>query len=134
MIIASLLVGLQGYSVGAQEVIVNKSVSKTSIDKHALKSIFSMNLLTWPDGSPIRVFVLPGKNPVHISFSKKVLDTLPHNLQRTWDRLVFSGTGQSPEIVSSEKEMVEKISSVRGAIGYVDNMSRKEEIKVLYVH
>jgi len=133
MIVVCLSLSMQGSSVSAQEVIVNKSVSKTSIDKHALKSIFSMNLLTWPDGTPIRVFVLPGKNPVHVSFSKKVLDTLPHNLQRTWDRLVFSGTGQSPEIVTSEREMLEKISSVRGAIGYVDNMRGKKEIKVLYV-
>jgi len=92
-----------------------------------------MHVLTWSDGTPIKVYVLPGKNATHISFSKKILNTLPHNLQRNWDRMVFSGTGQSPLVVNSESEMMKKVATTRGAIGYVERVKDKSNIKVLYV-
>lgn len=128
------MVGIYSEKVEAQEVIVNMSVNKTKINKRVLKSIFRMQLLTWPDGTPIKVFVLPGKNSTHVSFSKTVLNTLPHSLQRNWDKLVFSGTGESPVIVKSEEEMLKRIATTRGAIGYVANIEKKTKIKVLHVY
>jgi hypothetical protein len=40
-------------------------------------------------------------------------------LRRAWDRMVFTGTGFAPTIVRSEKEMIERVRSTPGAIGFV---------------
>ncbi len=103
------------------EIVIHPSVS--SIHKHisnnSLKAIFGMRLRTWPDGSTIKVFVLPDDDPLHQHFSKEKLNVFPYQLRSAWDRLVFSGMGQSPIKVSSKKEMLEKVAGTPGAIGYI---------------
>ena len=42
----------------------------------------------------------------------------PYQLRNVWDRLVFSGAGQSPHVVNTLEEMYEQVSSTPGAIGY----------------
>ena len=117
----------------AEVVVVNESVGRGVIDKNTLLSIFRMNKLSWSDGQQIKVFVLPPDNPVHARFSKKILNTLPHNLQRYWNRMVFSGAGEGPEMVWSENEMLMRVSSTAGSIGYVMDAGHVKSIKVLYV-
>ncbi|ADE16248.1 conserved hypothetical protein [Nitrosococcus halophilus Nc 4] len=114
LIISHLIQG-----VNAQEVVVNPSVPETTLTRSALRAIFSMRLRTWPDGSLIKVFVLSDNSPLHVQFSKKILNIFPYQLRRTWDRLVYSGTGQAPNEVNSIKEMCNKVASTPGAIGYL---------------
>ncbi len=78
-----------------------------------------MRLNSWPDGSPIRVFVLPDNDPLHIQFAKEVLGVYPFQLRSAWDRLVYSGTGVAPTTVETTEEMQERIRSTQGSIGYI---------------
>lgn len=105
--------------VRAQEVIVNPNVQETTLNRSALRAIFSMRLRTWPDGTLIKVFVLDDNSPLHTRFSKKILNIFPYQLRRTWDRLVYSGTGQAPIEVDSIQEMFDRVASTSGAIGYL---------------
>ncbi len=73
----------------------------------------------WPDGSRVNVFVLPDDNPEHKAFCKRVLGMFAHQLRQIWDRKVFSGTGQAPNVVTSPEEMIERVGHTPGAIGYV---------------
>jgi hypothetical protein len=104
----------------AQQVYVNPEVSRAPDDRQTLRAIFSMRLRLWPDGSPITVFVLPPTDPVHVRFCKEVLGVFPHQLQRAWDRLVYSGTGQAPVEVDSLEEMEQRVRETPGAIGYLE--------------
>lgn len=88
------------------------------MSKNSLRAIFGMRLRTWPDGSPIRVYVLPDRHPLHTRFCKNVLEVFPHQLRVAWDRLIYSGTGQAPTEIESESEMRTRIASTPGAIGY----------------
>jgi ABC-type phosphate transport system substrate-binding protein len=103
----------------AVEVIVNVDVADQTISQSTLRAIFCMRMRQWPNGKPIKVFVLPEQNTVHVSFSKEVLNTFPYQLKRSWDVLVFSGSGQAPSVAESPKEMLQKVSSTPGAIGYM---------------
>jgi ABC-type phosphate transport system substrate-binding protein len=104
----------------AEKVIYNKSVAAyQTANASKLRSIFSMRRRTWEDGTAIQVFVLPDDHPAHKAFCKNILATFPHRLRKTWDRLVFTGTGQAPQEVASEEEMLLKINSTPGAIGYL---------------
>ena len=91
-----------------------------ALGQTTLRAIFGMHLRSWEDGTPIKVFVLPSESPVHSTFCKKILNVYPHQLQSSWDRLVFSGTGQAPVEVESEEQMHRKIASTPGAIGYLN--------------
>jgi hypothetical protein len=91
------------------------------LSPETLREIFFMRLTTWPDGSPIRVFVLPDNHPLHIRFAKEVLGVYPFQLRAAWDRLIYSGTGLSPTLVDTVAEMRERIERTPGGIGYVSN-------------
>jgi hypothetical protein len=78
------------------EVIVSPAQTLQIIPRNTLRAIFGMRLRNWPDLTANRVFVLKDEHPVHIGFAKKVLNIYPHQLRLAWDRLVYSGTGQSP--------------------------------------
>ncbi|MBN2701154.1 MAG: hypothetical protein JXR29_06865 [Methylothermaceae bacterium] len=93
-----------------------------------------MRRRTWPDDTPIKVFVLPDNHPLHRAFCKKVLRIYPHQLRRIWDRNVFSGTGQAPIEVDSVEEMRKQIASMDGAIGYLGGEGLDTSVKAVTVH
>lgn len=114
-------------------VIINKDVKEKSITPGALRSIFGMRLRSWAGGKPVRVFVYSDYYPLHIEFSKKVLGVFPYQLRSSWDRLVFSGTGQAPTQVRNEDEMLERIENTPGAIGYITRSHEHGQVKELPV-
>jgi hypothetical protein len=88
-----------------------------------------MRATQWPNGSPIQVFVLGDKHPLHADFSKQILGIFPHQLRRAWNRRIYSGTGQAPTRVENEVEMREKIGSTPGGIGYMERDRIDETIR-----
>ena len=120
---------------GLAGIIVNADVNiESSVNRYTLLSIFSMRLRSWPDGQEIRVFVLPDQYPQNDRFIKRELGIFPYQLRNIWDRLVFSGAGQAPVIVSSPQEMLDKVRSTPGAIGYtVENTEGEQDVNVLQV-
>jgi hypothetical protein len=107
-------------TVWAAQVFTHPDVSGADINRQMLRAIFSMRLRQWPNGEPITVYVLEPSSPVHVAFCKEVLGILPHQLQRSWDRLVFSGMGQAPIEVESLDEMRRRVLATPGAIGYLE--------------
>ena len=104
---------------GSVEIIVNPAQATAPIDRTLLRAIFTMRLRQWPDGTPVRVFVLPDRDEATALFCREQLGTYPYVMRSTWDRMVFTGTGLAPTVVDSEREMRERVRSTPGAIGYV---------------
>lgn len=94
--------------------------SAKSLTRTELRDIFFARQTKWPNGDPIRVFVLPDRHPLHVRFSKEVLGVYPYQLRSTWDRILFSGTGVPPTVVNSPQEVRERVDAMPGAIGYAD--------------
>jgi hypothetical protein len=53
-----------------------------------------MRQTTWSNGQAITVNVLPNQHQTHQAFSTKVLGMFPYQLDRIWNKLVFSGLGE----------------------------------------
>ena len=104
---------------GSVDIITSKDHADKPLDRATIRAIFSVRLRQWPDGVPVRVFVLPDNNPLHVQFCREQLGTFPYVLRASWDRLVYTGTGIAPEIVANEREMRERVAATRGAIGYI---------------
>lgn len=114
-------------------VIAHHNVEAQDLSTSKLKSIFGMRTRTWSDGQAIKVFVLADSNPMHIGFSKIILNTYPYNLRRIWDRRVYSGTGLAPKTVNNEKEMLALIATTPNAIGYIYAGNVDINVKILRI-
>lgn len=122
-----------GTSAGAVDIIVNRGVSVSSVSQQRVRAMFAMKLLQWPDGQQVRVFVLADDVPLHRTFSKEVLGVYPYQLRQTWDRLVYSGTGQAPTEVGSEAEMLKRVARTPGALGYARHAQPGDRVRILSV-
>lgn len=116
------------------QVVANSGVTASELPVTSLRAIFSMRTKTWPDGKPVRVFVLPDRDESHVAFTKEILHIYPYVLRDTWDRIVFTGTGQAPIEVKSEEQLLQKVAATPGAIGYIKQGNPSHEaIKILEV-
>lgn len=118
---------------GHYHVVTNPEVNEKSLSVNVLRSIFSMRLRTWPNGSLIKVYVLSDNDDLHHDFAKEILNVFPYQLRLAWDRLVFSGTGQAPILVNSHEEMLAKIASTPDSIGYLKTTYISDDIHVLQI-
>ena len=114
-------------------IVTHTDIQQSSIDNSTLRAIFFMHLQEWPNGEPVKVFVLRDRNKTHQAFSKGLLGFFPYQLRRNWDKLVFSGTGEAPEEVKSIDKMKSAVAGTPGSIGYIPLNFIDENLKVLEV-
>lgn len=119
-------------SLAAETVVVHhRSQNSDDLSAGALLRIYAMKKKNWSDGTPITVYTLPKNHATHQEFVTQYLKIQPHQLNRLWHKLVFSGTGVKPEVVVSYDEMLEKVSSTPGAIGYIDDSEVTTDLTAL---
>lgn len=135
-ILAALLITTNSYAdtqEPAMVVIAFPSTSEKTISRSSLRAIFGMRLSKWPADTPVKVFVMKDDAPEHNAFSKILLQVFPHQLRLAWNRQVFSGQGQYPEQVASAQDMLSKVASTPGAIGYIKSSEVTNNVRILKV-
>jgi len=120
--------------IEAVELIVHPDTPISQVDRNVARGIFSMRMREWADGTPITVFVLTDRNPIHQKFVQSVLAMIPHQLRRSWDRYLYSGIGSPPIQVKNLEEMLSKISATPGAIGYTNEDMNGAEVRKIEVN
>ena len=128
-----VLVSLLPKPLGAVELVVHRNVAIEELNVNVARLLFTMRLQNWPDGMRVRVFVFDRAKSVHREFAKQALDLYPRQLQRVWDRNLFSGSGAVPSTVESPEEMLTRIKETPGAIGYLPDGYATDAVKVLHV-
>lgn len=84
-----------------------------------VRRIFSGQKQQWSDGRKIKVFVLPTTSLEHRDFCRQLLKVFPYQLERIWNQLLYSGQGESPEVVPDVATMQDRVRITKGAIGYI---------------
>lgn len=110
--------------------IANPSVQEYTIDRTVVVKFYTLAESKWSDGSAATVFDLKQDHPVRA----KMLDYIskePLELRRMWLKAVASGAAKAPEALATEEEVVEKVASTPGAIGYVSANKVGKGVKVL---
>jgi ABC-type phosphate transport system substrate-binding protein len=120
-------------TAASQAVVVHPNAPVSEISQQEARALFTMSQRSWRDGTPVVVFVLPDSSPIHKEFCKKHLGMFAHQLRQTWDRKVFSGTGQAPETVSTVEEMRTLISKTPGAIGYLPDAEIDRSVRSITI-
>ncbi len=128
-----LCCGQAAYAQESVVLIANPSIPPGSMTRETVRAIFAMRQRTLPNGEAAHVFVLPDKHPLHERFTKEILGVYPHQLRLSWDRLVFSGTGQAPNEVGSIEEMRQRVASTPGGLGYLDKGAVDDSVSAFSV-
>ena len=111
--------------------IAHPNVRVDTLARDTARAIFAMRQRTWPNGQAASVFVLPEDHAIHARFSKSLLNVYPHQLRLAWDRVVFSGTGQAPNVVTSQPDMVKRVASTPGGLGYIERGYLDDSVNVI---
>ena len=122
---------LLGTAVKAQVVIIaNKSVSAGSINKSKLADIYTLSIKNWDNGDKIVVFDLKNDGDVKDKFYG-YLGKSNSDFKKIWMKAQLTGEGFAPEALGSDGEVLKRVSSTQGAIGYVSKGAANSSVKVL---
>ncbi len=114
--------------VNAQvSVIANKSVTE-SINLSDVVNIYSLTQTKWSDGKKIVVFdnSTDIKDAFYSGIGKDLL-----SLKKVWLKKQLTGEAKAPETFGSDEDIIAKINSTPGAIGFVKSSSVSGKAKVL---
>ena len=132
---AGCLFGLVGFplTAAALEIIAHPTVQQASLTSSKALAIFGGRVRSWPNGIVIKVVLFKDGSKQHYAFCRERLNVFPRQLQRAWDRQIFSGMTEGPYYVESREEMIEMISTQEGAIGYIDHYQTEGGVNVIDV-
>lgn len=132
LFIIAMLIGAPLSASGQVAVIANKSVPVDSLKKSDLINFYTGDIKVWSDHQSVIVFDLKNKNDV----KKKFYDFLGKSSSRMksiWLKKMLSGEGDPPEALSTEDEIVKRVASTAGAIGFVDKAKANQNVKTLMI-
>jgi ABC-type phosphate transport system substrate-binding protein len=126
--ILMIMVILVAFNSFAQvSVIANKSVSENiSVSKTA--SIFALDITKWSNGAKITVFdnTSDVKSSFYGGIGKDVL-----SLKKEWMKKQLTGEAKAPESLGSDSDVISKVASTPGAIGFVRSSSVSGSVNVI---
>jgi ABC-type phosphate transport system substrate-binding protein len=111
-------------------VIANKSVSESSISAGKLNDIYSLRLKTWNNGKEIVPVTLKSDNETSQKFFGSLGKPMME-MKKLWMKIQLTGEGQPPTGVGSDDDMIAKVASTPGAIGFVSADKVNGSVKVL---
>jgi ABC-type phosphate transport system substrate-binding protein len=111
-------------------VIANKSVPLDTLKKSELLDFYAYDIKKWSDGQPVIVFDLKSQNGVKTTFYN-FLGKSPSRMKSIWLKKLLSGEGNPPEALNSEEELLKKVATTAGAIGFVSKANMRKDVKLL---
>ncbi len=84
-----------------------------------------------PDGSRAIPLTFEQGNPVRDAFNMNILGKSESQYSAFWSKLVFTGRGTPPEMISSEDEMLELVANNPNTIGFIDESRVNANVKVI---
>ena len=115
---------------GQVAVIVNKSITEESVDAGTLGKMYNFKEKKWNNGDKVVLFVLKENDAVRDKFYEFIGESHTQ-LRNTWMKVQLTGGGKAPEALKTEAEMLQKVSSTPGAIGFVSADKVDDSVKVI---
>ena len=132
--IAVLMLGLAccTTAVAAQvAVIAHQDVPVDSLAKLQLLDYYTGDRLFWESGLEVVVFDLKSRGPVRDAFYD-YLGKTSSRMRSIWLKRKLSGEGDPPESFETEAEVLQRVASTPGAIGFVQQAKVSDDtVKIL---
>ena len=124
---------LSGAVVKADVVAVVSAKSPiTSLSMSQVADIFSGKASRFPNGVQALPIDQAEGSAVRDEFYSKVVGKNAAQIKAYWSKIIFTGRGQPPPIVSNNIEMKKRISDNPAAIGYIDRSLVDESVRVVF--
>ena len=119
-------------SASQDAIIVHKSGPVEDIDKSELLDLTTGDKSFWSDGSPVIVFDLERKDEVRRTYYR-FLGIRSSRVKSIWLKRMLSGDAEPPESLASQEEMLKRVSTTPGAVGFVDLAIVNDDVRVIAV-
>lgn len=113
-------------------VVANKGISIDSITAKVAKKVW-LGKTKSLSGTSVKLADLPRGNASRDHFYSTIVKKNEKKLKAYWGKIVFSGKGTPPKVLSSDAEVINWVASTPGAVGYVDSAATNDSVKVLMV-
>ena len=113
-------------------VIANKSVPWDTLKKSQLLDFYTGDVKSWGNDVRVVVFDLKPKGEVRDAFYE-FLGKPSSRMKSIWMKKMLSGEGEPPEALKTEEEMLQKVASTPGAIGFISRAKTNDEVKTLLI-
>ena len=110
-------------------VVVNKA-NASAVDKATLAKIYTGEMKSWGDGTPVVAVDLPDDSATRAAFSTDVVGKSVANLKAMWAQFVFSGKALPPKQAASDDDVKKLVSATKGAVGYIKPSAVDDSVKV----
>ncbi|UCE19802.1 MAG: hypothetical protein JSV84_05535 [Gemmatimonadota bacterium] len=111
-------------------VISHKSVPEDSMTKSVLLDLYTGDIQSWSNGEPVIVIDLKPRGDVKTAFYD-FIGKKSSRIKSIWLKKKLSGEWDTPESLETEDDVVKKVASTAGAIGFVSQSSVTTDVKVL---
>ena len=111
-------------------VIANKSVPVDTIKKSELLDFYTGDIKKWKDEQPVVILDLKPRGDTKKAFYK-FLGKSPSRMKSIWLKMMLSGEGDPPLSMRSEDELLKKVASTPGALGFVSQRRATGDVKTL---
>ncbi len=109
-------------------VVAHPGVADASADTGTLVGIYSLDKTRWSDGSPVVPFdaATSSQDAFYSAIGQSA-----SQIKKVWLRKKLSGEGQPPQSLGSDAEVLAKVASTPGAVGFVSAGAVDGSVKVL---
>lgn len=100
--------------------VIANSAKTSNISHHEIVNIFTRKQSHWSDGHKITVYTKVLNSIEHKMFAINILNLSLFKYKSLLDSSIYSGTNSSVIELSSDEEMMSKLSNTPYSIGYVN--------------
>ena len=111
-------------------VIAHKTVPINEIKQSKLLDMFTGDIRIWNDGKSVTIFDLKPKSDTKKLFYK-YLGKTTSRMKSIWLKNMLSGEADPPEALTTEDDMLQKVATTPGAIGFISASKVTDKVKIL---
>jgi len=112
-------------------VIAHQDVPADSLTKNDLLNYYIGDVQSWDDGLTVVVYDLKSRGPVRDAFYE-YLGKTSSRMRSIWLKRKLSGEGDPPESFETQEDLLKRVASTPGAIGFVQkSIVSDEAVKIL---
>jgi hypothetical protein len=110
-------------------VIVNLS-NNNALDKGTISKIYLGKTKSFADGGKIKAV---GQNGTAVAkaFTQSVVGKSSSQFKAYWSKLIFTGKGTPPEVLSNDQAVIDFVASNPQGIGYIDGAKVTDAVKIV---
>ncbi len=112
-------------------VVVSSKSSVTSLTAEQTAKIFLGKVATFPNDRPALPIDQPEGSAIRDEFYTKVAHKNSSQLTAYWAKIIFTGEGRPPKLLTGDVAVRKAIANNPSAIGYIDKSAVNRSVRVV---